>query len=237
MNIKETTQSLLKGLYKPENIKSLVPNWLSFSRAIGGVAIPTMINNNAQLSLVIPVISFVAISDYLDGKIARLLKAESKEGALLDVVSDKIFSMSLIAGISSQIPTLALNGILEGYISYINAKSLTNGGDPKSNMLGKIKIWPLSVSLGLGYIAATIKNKDPKNPNIDNIFLASKVLSLLTIPLELINIKQYQDEANKQAKTKDKKQNGFSLNKKNNKVIVFEHKLEKEKTKEKQKRL
>lgn len=217
--IKESSKKIVKALFYPDDILSLIPNWLSFSRAIGGVALPIMVYTNASLPIILGSSFYLAISDYLDGKAARLLvKKETNEGALLDAVSDKIFSLSLIIGILPVLPIFALNGALELTIAYINNKNLSQGGNPKSNILGKVKIWPLSIALGLAYLGISTKT--------EKLLVASKILSISTVPLEIINIKQYNDEYKKQTKenTIEKneiKKNKLSLSKSKHKYMVY----------------
>ena len=113
--IKDATKKFTKGLFNPDNKLSLIPNWLSFSRVMGGIAIPIMTYTGTSLPILFGTVSFLAISDFLDGKAARIIaKEETKEGAMLDAVSDKIFSLSLIIGILPAIPLFAINGVLEG---------------------------------------------------------------------------------------------------------------------------
>lgn len=218
--IKESSKKIVKALFYPDDILSLIPNWLSFSRAIGGIALPIMVYTNASLPIILGSSFYLAISDYLDGKAARLLvKKETNEGALLDAVSDKIFSLSLIIGILPMMPIFALNGMLELTIAYINNKNLSQGGNPKSNMLGKVKIWPLSIALGLAYLGISTKT--------EKLLVASKILSISTVPLEIINIKQYHDEYKKQVNEKIKiekneiKKNKLSLSKSKHKYMVY----------------
>lgn len=217
--IKESSKKIVKALFYPDDILSLIPNWLSFSRAIGGVALPIMVYTNASLPIILGSSFYLAISDYLDGKAARLLvKKETNEGALLDAVSDKIFSISLIIGILPVLPIFALNGASELTIAYINNKNLSQGGNPKSNILGKVKIWPLSIALGLAYLGISTKT--------EKLLVASKILSISTVPLEIINIKQYNDEYKKQTKenTIEKneiKKNKLSLSKSKHKYMVY----------------
>ena len=98
--IKNTAKTFCKGLFKPNNKLSLIPNWLSFSRVIGGISIPIMAYTGAPLPLLFGNVTFLAISDFLDGLTARVIaKEETKEGAMLDAISDKIFSITLIIGI------------------------------------------------------------------------------------------------------------------------------------------
>lgn len=199
--IKQTTKTFAKGLFNPDNKLSLIPNWLSFSRVIGGIAIPVMTYTGTSLPILFSTISFLAISDFLDGKAARMIaKEETKEGAMLDAVSDKIFSLLLIIGIIPMLPVFAINGILEGSIALINTKLLSKGGNPKSNFLGKAKIWPLSIALILGYLALAIQNLNIAGITNGTLLAISTALSIGTIPIQSINIKQYLEEYKKQTK-------------------------------------
>ena len=197
--IKNTAKTFCKGLFKPNNKLSLIPNWLSFSRVIGGISIPVMAYTGAPLPLLFGNVTFLAISDFLDGLTARMIaKEETKEGAMLDAVSDKIFSIILIIGILPILPIFAINGVLEGGIALINGKLLASGGSPKSNLLGKVKIWPLSIALILGYLALAIQNLNIAGITNETLLAISTTLSIGTIPLQGINIKQYFDEYKKQ---------------------------------------
>lgn len=199
--IKNTIKTFAKGLFNPDNKLSLIPNWLSFSRVIGGVAIPVMAYTGAPLPLLFGNITFLAISDFLDGLSARVIaKEETKEGAMLDAVSDKIFSIILIIGILPILPIFTANGALEGVIAFINGKLLAAGGHPKSNFLGKVKIWPLSIALILGYLALAIQNLNVAGITNETLLAISTTLSLGTIPLQAINIKEYADKYKKQIK-------------------------------------
>lgn len=197
--IKNTTKTFVKGLFNPDNKLSLIPNWLSFSRVIGGIAIPIMAYTKVPLPFLLGNVTFLAISDFLDGKAARLIaKEETKEGAMLDAVSDKIFSVTLILGILPVMPIFAINGVLEGTIALINAKLLSKGGKPKSNFFGKVKIWPLSVALILGYLALANQSLNLLGISNETLITLSTALSISTVPLQLINIKQYSDTYKKQ---------------------------------------
>lgn len=206
--IKETSKKITKALFYPENKKSLIPNWLSFSRLIGGITIPIIINKGASIKTIVKVTIFIALSDFFDGKIARLLNAESEDGALLDVISDKFFSILLIAGIIPNNKVFIANGILESTIAIINGNSLKNGGTPKSNLMGKIKIWPLSIALAMGYISMSLKNNNITNINPENLMNLASAFSILTIPLEIINVKDYH--------------NNLKLTKSNHQVLIYE---------------
>ena len=217
--IKDTSKKITKALFYPENKKSLIPNWLSFSRLIGGITIPIIINNGASIKTIVKVTSFVALSDFFDGKIARLLNAESEDGALLDVISDKFFSILLICGIIPSNKMFIANGLLETTIAVINGISLNKGGTPKSNLIGKIKIWPLSIALAMGYISLSFKNNNISNINPDTLMNVASAFSIITIPLELKNIKDYR--------------NNLKLTKENHQALIYEKENQKNKTNEK----
>lgn len=256
-NTKKTIKIFKKALFNPDNKLALIPNWLSFSRTIGSYLIPILIYTEASVSALFPVVGFIALSDFLDGKLARLFKVESEEGALIDVVSDKFFSINLTLGLLPKAPIYAINGILESTIAYINSKALSDGKKPKSNFLGKVKVWPLSIGLGLGYLSIAMKTQGNSLINPNDLMTISTMFSIATIPLELINIKQYKQAAKKkneekleeknQAKINEKektnkkrhkKQNKLLLDKsKNIKAMVYEPKKEDLKIKGKQKRL
>ena len=207
--IKDTIQKFIKGLFYPDNKRSLLPNWLSFSRVIGGLAIPIMAYTKAPLPVLFGSISFLAVSDFLDGLTARVIaKEETKEGAMLDAVSDKIFSLLLIIGIIPILPVFAINGLLEGAIAIVNSKNLSEGGTPKSNFLGKVKIWPLSIALILGYLALAIQNLNIAGITNETLLAISTVLSVGTMPLQAINVKQYYSEYKRQKEeNKDAEEN------------------------------
>ena len=234
-------KNIKKALLNPDNKLALIPNWLSFSRVIGSYAIPIMIYTGSKTSTLFSVIGLVGISDFLDGKIARLLKVESEDGALLDAVSDKFFSINLILGILPKAPIFLINGALESQISYINSKAYSEEKNPKSSFLGKVKIWPLSIGLGLGYLSIAMKKQGIKIINPDKIMLLSNIFSAVTIPLEIINLKEYKEAAEKKEETnpiRKNSQNNISLNKeKNIPLIIYENKKEEIKTKGKQKKL
>ena len=223
--IKNTIKTFAKGLFNPDNKLSLIPNWLSFSRVIGGVAIPVMAYTGAPLPLLFGNVTFLAISDFLDGLTARVIaKEETKEGAMLDAVSDKIFSIILIIGILPILPIFAINGALEGIISLINGKLLASGGSPKSNLLGKVKIWPLSIALILGYLALAIQNLNLAGITNETLLAISTALSLGTIPLQAINIKEYSDKYKEQIKANETNNANQNIHKIENSNVITNEK-------------
>lgn len=202
--VKDTSKRICRALFYPDNKKSLIPNWLSFVRAIGGAVIPVLSYNNASLSTLAGVTTFIAVSDFFDGKVARFLDAQSEDGALLDVISDKVFAVLLILGNIPRNKLFLINGVLEGAISLINAKHLSIGGTPKSNILGKVKIWPLSFALAASYVGYSLNDAKFFSLNSTQFIELSSILSLVTIPFEIINIIQYYNSYRRFKLEKDK---------------------------------
>lgn len=68
----------------------LVPNGLSASRLALGLVFPLL---GVEWRMV--VIGAAAVSDFLDGLLARWLRVQSETGQLLDPVADKVFVLAL----------------------------------------------------------------------------------------------------------------------------------------------
>lgn len=164
---------------KKGNIKRQIPNMLTFSRALSPfIIIPTMMLGKLKIAII--ALIFFAITDFLDGKIARKYNYTSEFGLKLDAVCDKIFAMSLVIPAVFECSTLLFNLILELAIGYTNMLSEVKGNHPRSTMIGKIKTTLLSITLILIYIPIT-SNK------ITIIFIAS----IITMIFQVITLIKY----------------------------------------------
>ncbi len=176
-----TKEQLIKDLKNP---RAIIPNLLSASRMFAPLVIPPLaLSGNIPLTL-IATAAFLS-TDFLDGKIARTLNGQTKLGQLLDQISDKICSIGLLLALVPSIPLMIVPLILESTIALININASTkeHKGDGKSTQNGRLKMWPLSVSLISGYGMLL-------SPSI--IFKAITYLGILTTAaLEVVNIKEY----------------------------------------------
>lgn len=96
---------------KPIEIRRLIPNILSISRAVFGLCFSVMINQycsgngNPPVLFIIALFLLICLTDLSDGTLARKWGTQSHTGALLDVAADSIYIlMSLLV--------LNFNGII-----------------------------------------------------------------------------------------------------------------------------
>ena len=179
---------------KNGNIKRQIPNMLTFSRALSPfIIIPSMLLG--EIKIAIGALIFFAITDFLDGRIARKYNYVSEFGVKLDAVCDKIFAMSLVIPTVFECYILLFNLILEIAISYTNLLSEAKGNHPRSTIIGKIKTTLLSITLILVYIPET---------NIKVIFISSIVTIICQVItlIKYISIDMDKDKKRKKAKNK-----------------------------------
>lgn len=179
---------------KNGNIKRQIPNMLTFSRALSPfIIIPSMLLG--EIKIAIGALIFFAITDFLDGRIARKYNYVSEFGVKLDAVCDKIFAMSLVIPTVFECYILLFNLILEIAISYTNLLSEAKGNHPRSTVIGKIKTTLLSITLILVYIPET---------NIKVIFISSIVTIICQVItlIKYISIDMDKDKKRKKAKNK-----------------------------------
>lgn len=241
-----------------------IPNFLSSIRLFIAPFLPILVLYNVEIGILFAIIG--ASTDCLDGFFARTLNAYSKFGEKLDTLADKLFALSSIISISCLIGmdilqtsifniksflwiSLLGNIVNEIVIGKINIDAFLNKKQTKSSFLGKIKTWPLFMTIILSLTTAF-------EQNIASIFTSlhlSKVasfiespylifttlaLSLTTFVLQIITAKDYQQQYQKE----DTKENNIIHleeakkileEKQYDKTIPFTNSFEKENTKQK----
>ena len=168
--------------------KKNIPNMITISRIITSIIAPIMfIMGNIPLAL--GLYGYGAISDFLDGFMARKLKAFTELGRKLDPISDKIYALSLIA------PSLVMGNIfmlipllLEGEIVATTVAARKSRIKMETEMVGKYKTWGLFGSAILSLMAT----------QVPSLFIPSLVLVGFTGKMQVESIKAY----NKQYKDK-----------------------------------
>ena len=139
----------------------ILPNILSISRILLLVPIIIFFENDFFLLSTITFI-LASITDFLDGYIARKNNQTSDTGALLDLLSDKIFVSVLLIWMTFNFESLVIlfSTILivtrEISISYLRLFILSRSGeikDTKADSMGKFKTTLQMFSLGLLLLA------------------------------------------------------------------------------------
>lgn len=195
-NSETVIEEIVKSL-KDDDAKTA--NRLSLCRIPLGISIPLTAYFTKNQYLTLGLTSMYAISDFLDGFWAKHIKKHpTKGGAYLDAGCDKIGAVELIIPAIVQNPNLIINGALESVISKINMDSIKKGNEVQSTILGKTKMWPLSLAILCTYGSITgFKNKKFKIEK-QEFKKYSNILIPITAILELINITEYSNMANKQ---------------------------------------
>ena len=180
----EQKKELMKSLLDEKNF---LPNAFTLARIPGiGLIYSSVLTDNPYV--IATSIALVSLTDLFDGFAARhITKNPNKGGALLDACTDKVYSLALIIPAIFENPLLLTNGFLETIIALVNRDALKKGAEPKSTMLGKIKMWPLSATISLSYINMAA------NSELLNKLIALGVIT--TGVLEVINIIQYKKQA------------------------------------------
>ena len=124
--------------------------------------------------------SFAAVTDYMDGKSARKYNATSEYGKLLDQVADKVFAFILglnLTNLDHRYLRIVIGEVLIGAVNlYYRRKD--ESIDMKSTTIGKIKEWPLFMTLASGYISS-IDNRFDKVKDV--LMNTTSVMQALTL--------------------------------------------------------
>lgn len=192
------TKTMFKEFFHKEtNIKQRANMW-SFLRLM--LVIPIIIiilfyfqNHNSILLIITGLLALIGgISDYFDGRCARKYNAFSEYGKKLDQIADKTFATSLSLLLLSVNNFFIITFLMELFIIIINAlynlkfKNINND----SNIIGKLKQWPLFGLLFIGFFA-----------NINYIFYnITCILFILTTFMQFLTILSYIEKHTKEIK-------------------------------------
>lgn len=162
---------------KSDGIKRQIPNILTFSRALAPfIIVPTILLERIDIAIL--ELFLFAITDFLDGKLARKYKCVSEFGIKLDAFCDKIFALGLMIPAIIYYPILLINLLFEFLISCVNVISESKKNNPRSIMVGKIKTTFLSFTLFLAYF-----------PNIRYDFII--IASSITLGFQIVALVKY----------------------------------------------
>lgn len=125
---------------------------LSLSRIPLGLLVWYLISQNAYIWVVLLVFVVAAITDGLDGMVARLSGLTTRIGAVLDPICDKIFVFCALASVWNRVWLEAATLLIVIEASYLlvavfSAKTATEA-ELKSNDEGKLKLAYECLALG-----------------------------------------------------------------------------------------
>ena len=124
--------------------------------------------------------SFAAVTDYMDGKSARKYNATSEYGKLLDQVADKVFAFVLglnLTNLDHRYLRIVIGEILIAAVN-LYYKRKDESINMQSTTIGKIKEWPLFMTLASGYISS-IDNRFDKVK--DALINTTSIMQALTL--------------------------------------------------------
>lgn len=162
--LKNGTKTMFKEFFNKETNKKQRANMWTFSRLVTSFLIPicsliSILTANISLFLgSIAITGFGALTDFFDGRSARKHNSYSEFGKFLDQVSDKIFSIMVGINLSLFNPLFLTTLLGEVGIASINVyyKAKQPNLDIKSTQIGRIKQWPLFLSLILGFVSTLL---------------------------------------------------------------------------------
>lgn len=186
---KSGTKLMFKEFFNKETNKKQRANMWTFSRLGTSFLIPicsliSIITANFSLFIAsIGITGFAAATDFFDGRSARKHKSFSEYGKLLDQVSDKVFSIMVGINLALFNPLFLVTLLGESTIAGINIsyKLKHNNINIKSTQIGRIKQWPLSISLILGFISMLI-------PSLN---VAANIMVMLTLLFQIATAASY----------------------------------------------
>lgn len=167
-----------------------IPNLITISRIISCTLGATLfVSGNIPAAFVCYV--YGAVSDAVDGFLARKLNAVTEFGKKLDPISDKLFALSLIApavilGNYFMIISLVLEGVISGVNTYAQVKYKKS----YTEKIGKVKTIFLYPTMILGLLATQI-------PVAYLVFLLSFFMST---DLQVKSVMAYFDQLDKTKK-------------------------------------
>src|SRR5574344_558321 len=132
-----------------------ITNMFTASRLLAPIVVLGLSLFSTINSCIIALTAF-ALTDCIDGFIARTFKLKSDFGAKLDALADKIFAGTIMIPLIPTYPILLVNFIIEGKIGFTNLLSYLKDNDPKSTKLGKLKTVLLFASLVAGYLSVFV---------------------------------------------------------------------------------
>lgn len=195
IKFKDDTKLMFKEFFNKKTNKKQRANMWTFSRLVTSFLIPvcaliSILTNSFGLFISsICLTGFGALTDFIDGRSAKKHNSFSEYGRTLDQIADKIFSAMISITLTLFNPLFLIPLLGEGTIAFINASYKVKYKDLKikSTQIGRIKQWPLFISLVLGFLSVLVPS----------ISIATNITIFFTFLLQVATTISYIENNNK----------------------------------------
>ncbi len=172
--------------------KSIVlVNLITAIRVVGAFLLIPIYLSFGSFWLGIAVLLFIS-TDSIDGFLARTLHASTFFGAAFDALSDKLFNIIVLSIVSFVEPLMFYVLLCEIGILLVSFHSTFKGNKAKTAILGKIKMFILSVSI----ILVLLLNDYPKMVEMFNFSMIDykgiiNVLAIINVVIDTVTFVLY----------------------------------------------
>ena len=182
-------------------VKKIIVNSISVFRIIGSILLPLLFKV-FDIPVLITLIIIFFLTDSLDGFLARRFQVQTRGGALLDPLGDKLLAVSCTLSFGYKYPILLIILGLEIFTLVLNIYRSLHGEQSVTLIVGKIKMWLLSITLILCAIYSL------KSDYLSTITITYDIItyaSIITIIAQLVTIIYYIRDSIKQKGIRIKK--------------------------------
>ena len=128
----------------------IIVNTITSLRIIGSIFMFPIYFKYGQTVMGI-ILTILFLTDWIDGYIARKFKVCTFFGSIMDGICDKIMAIVSCIILCFLNKYMIASIILEALIFFANTFVLTQKGNVKSSIIGKGKMWVLSICVILGF--------------------------------------------------------------------------------------
>lgn len=126
-------------------------NLITTMRFIYTLALPVLKVKVSKLAFIVN-IGILFITDSIDGILARKFKVQTLYGSMIDTIADKSLCIMLLILLVGNLKILTSVLVGEVIIATINIVATIRGKKTKSSMMGKTKMWLISITIVLSYM-------------------------------------------------------------------------------------
>lgn len=129
----------------------VIVNLITTIRFAYTLILPILRARISDLSFIINII-VLFLTDSIDGILARKYKVQTMYGSLMDTIADKTLCIVLMLLLIPKMNIVIAMLIGEILIACINIFAIMQGKKTKSSLIGKTKMWVISITIVLSYM-------------------------------------------------------------------------------------